>query len=176
MASPLQALPQELLDNVTHHLTKNADLAALSQTCRELHGRTIKTVYETITMVWPDEITDLLSQHGRRPPRVDLLLQTLIKHPQYIGAEEVKRAIKDDSVGIMVALVLWHCPNLLDLRLEAALVSQHSFHTRPFWDKLLPVCGETQTHWRKLRHMSIRDNHPGRDLREDVSRSHAVSI
>jgi hypothetical protein len=55
MASPLlQALPQELLDSVTHHLTKNADLAALSQTCQELHDRTIETVYETITMVWPD--------------------------------------------------------------------------------------------------------------------------
>jgi hypothetical protein len=73
-----------------------------------------------------------------------------------IGAEEVRRAIKDGSVGIMVALVLWHCPNLLDLRVGAALVSQHSFHTRPFWDKLLPVCGESQEHWRKLRHEHTR--------------------
>lgn len=93
-----------------------------------------------------------------------------------IGAEEVKRVIKDDSVGIMVAIVLWHCPNLLDLHLRAALVSQHSFHTRTFWEKLLLVCGETLKHWRKLRHVSIRDNHPGQDLREDVSRSHAESI
>ncbi|KAF2494271.1 hypothetical protein BU16DRAFT_563196 [Lophium mytilinum] len=89
MASPFATLPQEMIDSIIPYLTRT-DLSSLSRTCKTVRVATVEALFKNITMTWKGNGESSPRDNEYRavaapPPRLDLLLRTIIQIPILAG-------------------------------------------------------------------------------------------
>jgi hypothetical protein len=85
--SPITDLPTELLEYIVLDLDSR-DAVNLAQTCKTLHTVALPAAYNTITLLWDNTSED--DEYGgtdddRKVPKIQALVRTLKKKPQYIN-------------------------------------------------------------------------------------------
>ncbi|RYO37571.1 hypothetical protein AA0111_g2264 [Alternaria arborescens] len=84
--SPITDLPTELLEYIVLDL-ESCDAVNLAQTCKTLHTVALPAAYNTITLLWDntsEDDEDGGTVDGRKGPKIQALVRTLKKKPQYI--------------------------------------------------------------------------------------------
>lgn len=85
--SPITDLPTELLEYIVLDL-ESCDAVNLAQTCKTLHTVALPAAYNTITLLWDntsEDDEDGGTVDGRKGPKIQALVRTLKKKPQYIN-------------------------------------------------------------------------------------------
>lgn len=85
--SPITDLPTELLEYIVLDL-ESRDAVNLAQTCKTLHTVALPAAYNTITLLWDntsEDDEDGGTVDGRKGPKIQALVRTLKKKPQYIN-------------------------------------------------------------------------------------------
>ncbi|CAN9412746.1 unnamed protein product [Alternaria alternata] len=85
--SPITDLPTELLECIVLDL-ESRDAVNLAQTCKTLHTVALPAAYNTTTLLWDNTSED--DEYGgtdddRKGPKIQALVRTLKKKPQYIN-------------------------------------------------------------------------------------------
>ncbi|CAN9196048.1 unnamed protein product [Alternaria alternata] len=85
--SPITDLPTELLECIVLDL-ESRDAVNLAQTCKTLHTVALPAAYNTITLLWDNTSEDdeyRGTGDDRKGPKIQALVRTLKKKPQYIN-------------------------------------------------------------------------------------------
>jgi hypothetical protein len=104
MSAALPSLPPELLDHITGFMPNRAHLSNLSRTCRTLHTKTRKQLYESyrnIHLVWEGNASTVKKHEAgtirtTKSPRIDCLLRTILENPEL--AEQIT-SVSFQSIG-----------------------------------------------------------------------------